>query len=206
MTWTFNFLAMCTAVTQIFQCIHHSHNSIPSLFSTGDLDPLMLLIYDMAVVLSIWIWTWVSLTWLQNDFSAKKAALSSKMFLWSMVSLVFYLPPICWSPYTAPHLLFEASVCSWMFALRGWIFLQALPFELFVWFQCFKNFLFCWWDNHAAESKLNPRKVSLIVGIIRDFKGCRWNCNFLKNITVSLIFCMNESSIYPRHTWPKEHK
>ena len=122
---TFNFPAMCTAETQIFRWIHHSHNSVARVFSTGDLDPPMLLIYDTAVVLSIWIWTWVSLAWLQNDCSAKNAALSSKMFMWSIASLVFHLPPIRWSPYTAPHPLFEASVCSWMFALRGWIFLQA---------------------------------------------------------------------------------
>ena len=50
---TFNFPAMCTAVTQIFRCMHHSHNSIARLFSTGDLDPPILLIYDTAVVLSI---------------------------------------------------------------------------------------------------------------------------------------------------------
>ena len=46
---TFNFPAKCTAVTQIFCCIHHSHNSIAMLFSTGDLDPPTLLIYDTAV-------------------------------------------------------------------------------------------------------------------------------------------------------------
>ena len=47
---TFNFPAMCTAETQIFRWIHHSHNSIARFFSIGDLDPPMLLIYDTAVV------------------------------------------------------------------------------------------------------------------------------------------------------------
>ena len=78
--------------TQVYRCTHHSHNSIARLFSTGDLDPSMLLMYDTAVVLSGWIWTWVSLAWLQNDLGAINAALSSKMFMWSMASLVFHLP------------------------------------------------------------------------------------------------------------------
>ena len=47
---TFNFPAMCTAETQMFRWIHHSHNSIARFFSTGDLDPPVLFVVASATV------------------------------------------------------------------------------------------------------------------------------------------------------------
>lgn len=87
---TFNFPAMCNGEAQMFCVIHHSQIFNSSLFSERDFGYPMLLIYDTAVVSSIGTRIWVTWAWLQNEFGAKNAALSSKMLMWLMASITSF--------------------------------------------------------------------------------------------------------------------
>ena len=46
---------------------------------------------------------------LHNDCKANKAALSSRLLIWSEVSSAVHIPPVVVPRHSTPHLIFEAS-------------------------------------------------------------------------------------------------
>ena len=109
--------------------------------------PPILLMYDNAVLLSVKIWTCLTLQLcLKYDFRANKMAFSSKKLIW-FLSKELHLPPVGVFPSVAPHPCSLASV---------WI-VQSTGTSCNDWFPFLKCF------NHQCNSA--------IAEVLRDIQG-----------------------------------